>query len=344
MTDQVSPVYKGIRKKDKGFVDVTKGIDIVQVKVHSAKAGLSLERDRREKEGDLGTGGSSAAEKSFAWGGAAAAARSAWWRGCSRSPRRGEHDFTDGAGSLSLASRLLVHVPWLGAEDVAARWGAGREGEGQGASRSPCEGGTVGAADAEVRARLGRGSLDSFQRRSRRRGSEQRHDRGVATRLGLRWRGRHGGDVAVLGLEGEDGAVDDVACSSALRRLGVGVVNAGGAEVVGVPALGEGEADAAWLDGAPGGVVTRRSSRCGGRWRALSGVAVRGQSGVRGKLGAALGSASRRLGSGCRGRGSARPASGLDVGAGASRCLARWTAAAARGQEWSRGRRRPWLL
>jgi hypothetical protein len=30
MTDQVSPVYKGIRKKDKGFVDVTKGVDIVQ--------------------------------------------------------------------------------------------------------------------------------------------------------------------------------------------------------------------------------------------------------------------------------------------------------------------------
>ena len=175
-----------------------------------------------------------------------------------------------------MASRLLVHVPWLGAEDVAARWGAGREGEGQGASRSPCEGGAVGAADAEVRARLGRGSLDSFQRRSRRRGSEQRHDRGVATRLGLRWRGRRGGDVAVLGLEGEDGAVDDVACSSALRRLGVGVVNAGGAEVVGVPALGEGEADAAWLDGAPGGVVTRRSSRCGGRWRAPGGVASSG--------------------------------------------------------------------
>ena len=28
--DQVSPVYKGIRKKDKGFVDVTKGVNSVQ--------------------------------------------------------------------------------------------------------------------------------------------------------------------------------------------------------------------------------------------------------------------------------------------------------------------------
>ena len=46
------------------------------MKVHGAKAGLNLERERREKEGDLGTGGSPAAEKSFAWGGAAAAARS----------------------------------------------------------------------------------------------------------------------------------------------------------------------------------------------------------------------------------------------------------------------------
>jgi hypothetical protein len=121
------------------------------------------------------------------------------------------------------------------------------------------------------------------------------------------------------GSGGEDDVESMSQCSARRRgrgrgrrcvQLGVGVVNAGGAEVVGVPALGEGEADAAWLDGAPGGVVTRRSSRCGGRWRALSGVAVRGQSGVRGKLGAALGSASRRLGSGCRGRGSARPASG----------------------------------
>ena len=28
--DQVSPVYKGIRKKDKGFVDVTMGVNSVQ--------------------------------------------------------------------------------------------------------------------------------------------------------------------------------------------------------------------------------------------------------------------------------------------------------------------------
>ena len=47
------------------------------------------------------------------------------------------------------------------------------------------------------------GSLHSFPRRSRRRGSEQRHGSGVATRLGLRWRRRgrgcdhHGGADAV---------------------------------------------------------------------------------------------------------------------------------------------------
>ena len=106
------------------------------------------------------------------------------------------------------------------------------------------------------------GSLDSFQRRSRRRGSEQRHDRGVVTRLGLRWRGRRGGDVAVLGLEGEDEAVDDVACSSVLRRLGVGAMNAGRAEVVGVSVLG-----CPWRPcGRRCGLVPRRV-RHGGAWR-----------------------------------------------------------------------------
>jgi len=85
--------------------------------------------------------------------------------------------------------------------------------------------------------------------------------------------GRRGGSAARRGRSrrrcGGGGGVG----AGASRSPGEGDTASGQASKV----LDEGEADAAWLDGAPGGVMTRRSSRCGQRrgspWPVGPGVA-----------------------------------------------------------------------
>ena len=110
------------------------------------------------------------------------------------------------------------------------------------AARRGRRGGATGHEHGVVVVARGRGS-------ARRDGSGARAGRSSGSGEALQG-ARHRGGSAVARLRCEDGVArswlgrsgfvvaGDVACSSALRRLGVGAVNAGRAEVVGVSVLG----------------------------------------------------------------------------------------------------------